>query len=447
MELKLKLRNSKTVQKFFGTHSCCMMKYMQKKYGISEKAVFKSFDGKLYSDNPRAMSEALHEKNSGIEIVWLFADSEAKKSVVPPYVRCVKNDREHSLRELATARFWVANFGLLAYLYKLPEQFYIQTWHGDHAIKKILYDSSFSDPNEVYFEEKHCDLYVAESSFGVQMCRLAFRYQGEVVCVGSPRNDRLIYCSNADRKRIRRAIGVLEDVGIVLFAPTLRRKPAGSKVVQDTGDIDLERVLLLFVETTKKKRVCLIRVHSAVAEIATGKCRVPQECCEKEDNKMKQVITYGTFDLPHYGHINLLRRAKALRDYLVAVVSSDEFNWNEKHKKWYFIYEQRKMLVEAIRYVDFVIHETNWEQKKKDVHEYHIDTFVMGDDGEGKFDFLKEEGVEVVYLPRTPEISTTQIKKDLNSPSKKRGGYRRLRYNLGISGTVADASLCGGVVA
>lgn len=129
---------------------------------------------------------------------------------------------------------------------------------------------------------------------------------------------------------------------------------------------------------------------------------------------MKRVITYGTFDLLHYGHINLLRRAKALGDYLVVVLSTDEFNWNQKKKKCYFTYEQRKALLESIRYVDLVIPETNWEQKKTDVHEYHIDTFVMGDDWKGKFDFLKDEGVEVVYLPRTPEISTTQIKNDLN---------------------------------
>ena len=129
---------------------------------------------------------------------------------------------------------------------------------------------------------------------------------------------------------------------------------------------------------------------------------------------MKRVITYGTYDLLHYGHINLLRRAKALGDYLIVVLSSDEFNWNEKHKKTYFTYEQRKQLLESIRYVDLVIPETNWQQKRTDVHEYHIDTFVMGDDWKGKFDFLREEGVEVVYLPRTPEISSSQMKKDLH---------------------------------
>ena len=127
---------------------------------------------------------------------------------------------------------------------------------------------------------------------------------------------------------------------------------------------------------------------------------------------MKKVITYGTFDLLHYGHINLLRRAKLMGDYLVVALSTDEFNWNEKHKKCYFTYEQSKLLVESVRYVDLVIPETNWEQKVSDVKEYHIDTFVMGDDWKGKFDFLKEQ-CEVVYLPRTPEISSTQIKEEL----------------------------------
>ena len=129
---------------------------------------------------------------------------------------------------------------------------------------------------------------------------------------------------------------------------------------------------------------------------------------------MKRVITYGTFDLLHYGHINLLKRAKALGDYLIVCLSTDEFNSIEKNKKCYFNYEQRKALLEALRYVDLVIPEENWQQKKTDIHEYKIDVFVMGDDWKGKFDFLKEEGVEVVYLPRTPEISTTQIKNYLN---------------------------------
>lgn len=127
---------------------------------------------------------------------------------------------------------------------------------------------------------------------------------------------------------------------------------------------------------------------------------------------MKKVITYGTFDLLHYGHINLLQRAKALGDYLIVALSTDEFNSKEKNKITYFSYEERKRLLEAIRYVDLVIPEHNWEQKISDVKEFKVDTFVMGDDWKGKFDFLKDY-CEVVYLERTPEISTTKIKKDL----------------------------------
>lgn len=133
---------------------------------------------------------------------------------------------------------------------------------------------------------------------------------------------------------------------------------------------------------------------------------------------MRRVITYGTFDLLHYGHINLLRRAKALGDYLIVALSTDEFNWNEKRKKCYFSWEKRKALLEAIRYVDLVIPEESWEQKMSDVKEYHVDTFVMGDDWKGKFDFLKSQ-CEVVYFERTPEISTTQIKKDLEKNGRE----------------------------
>ena len=127
---------------------------------------------------------------------------------------------------------------------------------------------------------------------------------------------------------------------------------------------------------------------------------------------MKKVITYGTFDLLHYGHINLLQRAKALGDYLIVALSTDEFNSVEKHKVTYFTYEERKRLLEAIRYVDLVIPEENWEQKISDVKEFRVDTFVMGDDWKGKFDLLKDY-CEVVYLERTPEISTTKIKNDI----------------------------------
>ena len=128
---------------------------------------------------------------------------------------------------------------------------------------------------------------------------------------------------------------------------------------------------------------------------------------------MKRVITYGTFDLLHYGHINLLRRAKEYGDYLIVGLSTDDFN-REKGKESYFTYDERKSLIESCRYVDLVIPENNWEQKKDDVKKYFVDTVVMGSDwaGSDRFDYLKEY-CEVVYLPRTEGVSTTKIKQEL----------------------------------
>ncbi|MEK3772579.1 glycerol-3-phosphate cytidylyltransferase [Paenibacillus sp. FSL R5-0887] len=126
---------------------------------------------------------------------------------------------------------------------------------------------------------------------------------------------------------------------------------------------------------------------------------------------MKKVITYGTFDLLHYGHILLFQRARALGDHLTVALSTDEFN-TIKQKVAYFSYEERKMMLEAIKYVDEVIPEQCWEQKKLDIAKYNIDVFVMGDDWHGKFDELKPF-CEVIYLERTPDISTTSIKTNL----------------------------------
>lgn len=127
---------------------------------------------------------------------------------------------------------------------------------------------------------------------------------------------------------------------------------------------------------------------------------------------MKTVITYGTFDILHRGHINLLKRARELGDRLIVGLSSDEFNAG-KHKSSLLNYENRKIVLESIRYVDFVFPEENWEQKVSDISKYDAQIFVMGNDWEGKFDMLKEH-CEVIYLDRTPAISTTEIKTSLS---------------------------------
>ncbi|HEY4340971.1 MAG TPA: glycerol-3-phosphate cytidylyltransferase [Steroidobacteraceae bacterium] len=127
----------------------------------------------------------------------------------------------------------------------------------------------------------------------------------------------------------------------------------------------------------------------------------------------KRVLTYGTFDYLHIGHINILRRAKELGNYLVVGLSTDEFNVL-KHKQSHSSFEERKTIVESIRFVDLVIPESNWEQKADDIKRHNIDLFVMGDDWAGKFDFLRSH-CEVAYLPRTQNISSTIIKLGLSS--------------------------------
>ena len=125
---------------------------------------------------------------------------------------------------------------------------------------------------------------------------------------------------------------------------------------------------------------------------------------------MKRILTYGTFDLLHFGHIRLLKRAKELGDYLIVAISTDEFNLL-KGKKSYYNYNIRKEMLEAIKYVDLVIPEEKWKQKIEDIEKYNVDVVVMGSDWKNseKFEYLRDK-CEVIYLDRTPDISTTMLK-------------------------------------
>ena len=133
---------------------------------------------------------------------------------------------------------------------------------------------------------------------------------------------------------------------------------------------------------------------------------------------MKKIITYGTFDTLHYGHINLLRRAKALGDYLIVGLSTDEFN-NIKGKKSVLNYDERKNILEAIKYVDEIIPEENWNQKPDDIKKYNVDILVMGDDWKDneKFKDLNKY-CQVMFLERTKNISTTMIKGAMENEPK-----------------------------
>ena len=208
----------------------------------------------------------------------------------------------------------------------------------------------------------------------------------------------------------------VKEVGMVVEG--LNALPAAKKL-QEKYQIEMPIIETVYEMVneglTAKDALNKLMSRSLKSELLDSELNISFEDAvlrNRKRNSTRRVITYGTFDLLHYGHINLLRRAKALGDYLIVGLSTDEFN-ALKGKSAYFTYEQRKALIEALRYVDLVIPEETWEQKVSDIHEFHIDTVVLGADWTGKFDDLKNEGVEVVYLPRTPEISTSQIKEEL----------------------------------
>lgn len=223
----------------------------------TNKVVFMSFRGRSYSDNPRAISERLHARRPETDIVWLFKGDrfreESKK--VPDYVRCVNRQSRKSWVELATARVWVDNFTKDQELRGFPreKQFYVQTWHGDRPIKKIAYDTDDS----FYRLEEECSRVVTGSDFGMRMYRTAFRYRGEYINEGAPRNDILVRSDPADVRRVRAKLGVPEGVKLLLYAPTYREDVS---IIPRESRMDLARTLDL-LEQNGEKWMCLYRAH------------------------------------------------------------------------------------------------------------------------------------------------------------------------------------------
>ena len=234
----------------------------------SNKVVFISFSGKSYSDNPRAISEVLYRLYPGHEIIWIFNDIESKKNIIPKYVKCVKNHSLKALIELSTAKIWVDNFCKPKYVYKSKNQKYIQTWHGDRGFKKILHDSPFVSQGYSIVEEKYCDLAIAGSEYGKMQYQSAFKYKGNILLKGTPRNDILINdISHKTKKIIKDSFNIKTNTKILLYAPTLRREAENNSLMQSIGKIDLDKILKKLESNNDEEWICMIRSHSAVKGI------------------------------------------------------------------------------------------------------------------------------------------------------------------------------------
>ena len=229
-----------------------------------DKVVFSCFGGRSYGDNTRVISERLHERCPNAKIVWQFSrDNLARLSrEVPDYVKSVEYRSLEAVREFATARVWVDNFAKGHYL-RLAKgrQYYIQTWHGDRAIKKIGYDEN--KPSQRRLEEK-CSRITTASTFGEKMYRTAFAYRGEYIKAGSPRNDLLVANDPAERARIRRGLDIPEEIGLLLYAPTYREK---KEMIPREVQMDLGRTLDCLEKKTGRTWKCLFRAHYLSAGI------------------------------------------------------------------------------------------------------------------------------------------------------------------------------------
>lgn len=264
MNLRKTIRNHgmlhRMARKTLNLNEKLMMFLCNKLHGNkNDKIVFSSFDGKSYSDNPKAVSEKLHELYPQADIVWLFRQPEQKKDIVPDYVRCVKTGSGAALKELATARVWVDNAKKHIGTYKSKNQVYIQTWHGDRGFKKVLHDCYEKFDRNRYVEAKICDIITVGSKFGKEQLTSAFRYSGAFLQYGSPRNDLLCGKDEHRADAIKASLGISEKSKIFMYAPTFRDI---TNQIQEMQGLDLIEITKTLREKTKDDWICLIRAHS-----------------------------------------------------------------------------------------------------------------------------------------------------------------------------------------
>lgn len=237
---------------------------LAKIFKLKKQVFFDSFSGKQYSDSPRAISEKMHELYPDVKCVWVLNENvQDKYEIIPEYVKIVKKKSFAYFREFACSFAYVTNEALATSMYKKKNQYFVQTWHGDRPLKKILHDAWRGEerPTPV-MDTLYTDLCVAASDLGESVYRSAFRYKGEILKVGMPRNDKLVKADEEEKNEIKKRLGLNAQDKIVLFAPTFRQ---ANDVIR--GDnIDLKRIVEV-LEKHGNNWKCLIRGHSSSANV------------------------------------------------------------------------------------------------------------------------------------------------------------------------------------
>lgn len=245
-----------------------VMIVFNKLFGLDNKCVvFSSFGGRSYSDNPRAISERLHDINPTFKIVWLFQDAKLKSKITPSYVISVQKGTIQSLKFQSTAKYWVDNFKKPPYFYKNSNQIYIQTWHGDRGFKKVLFDNEHYPFKLNLLETDEIDLAITGSKFGENQFKSAMRYKGNFLKVGSPRNDLLIEKDLKIADKIKNSLNIDLETKILLFAPTFREIAENENKTQKIGNINIFNLLEIIERKTGAKWVAFIRGHYFVESL------------------------------------------------------------------------------------------------------------------------------------------------------------------------------------
>lgn len=234
-------------------------------HGVDPKTVlFTSFNGSSYSDNPRAISEVLHHVSKEINICWII--NEDKEYQIPAYARKIPNaDKISVFKSLSTSGIVISNFSL-PYIPKSKKQFFVQTWHGDRAFKKVLYDAPNQIPGFFVSESKagYCDLAVAGSKYGEQQFRSAFKYKGEILLEGTPRDDVLVMGNNDRYIEVKKKLGLKSETKLLLFAPTLRKATQNTSKIQKIQELNVKATIESVEEKHGGKWICLLRAHPSV---------------------------------------------------------------------------------------------------------------------------------------------------------------------------------------
>lgn len=319
----------KSLSKFYLNNQ---MKQLRRQYGFqNNKVLFSSYNGRSYSDNPREVSERVHELDPGIQIEWILSET-ALLEDVPEYVHVVKKeDKEEYFKAIATSKVWVNNAEFPAFP-KAEKQKFVQLWHGDRAFKKIMYDSLFVIKEYQESIKGFCDLAAAGSDYGVNQFRSAMRYEGEILLCGTPRDDVLIH---PDKKRIaaaRERLGLEPETKVLLYAPTLRMHDTQGKKGQQIQDLDLLQTLEELEKKYPAKWVCLLRAHPGIQTL-TG---------FEENIKIKEVSSYPDMtDLLLITDVLITDYSSCAGDFAlcnkpVLLYQSDRSDYLEHYRELYF---------------------------------------------------------------------------------------------------------------